>query len=87
MTFQISQRRRKELLQIEEETNCDIGAGIEHGSYLGHYLTSRMDCIDRSKLFSFLHAELNGLLPFEEIEALADDVEAQVRQRIEQKTV
>lgn len=86
MTFRISQRRREELLQIEEETSCDIGAGIDHGPYLGQYLASRMSYIDRSKLVSFLNSELNDLLPSEEIEVLADIVEAQVKQQIERRT-
>lgn len=86
MTFRISQRRREELLQIEEETNCDIGAGIDHGPYLGQYLASCMSYIDRSKLVSFLNSELNDLLPSEEIEVLADIVEAQVKQQIERRT-
>jgi len=86
MTFQISQSRRDELLRIEEETNCDIGAGVDHGPHLGQYLAARMNYIDRSKLVSFLKTELDNLLRPEEIEALADTVEAQVRHRIERET-
>ena len=50
MTFQITQSRRDELIRIEEETNCDVGAGVDHGTHLSQYLAARMNYLDRSKL-------------------------------------
>lgn len=75
MTFKIDRRRIQELVQIEEEINCDIGTG----------LTNPINYINRDKLIALLQDELNGHLPAEEIEAIASDVQNQVRRRIVQR--
>ncbi len=86
MTFQISNDRLQELLKIEESVNCDIGAGIDHGANLGAYLSDAMQYVDRSKLMALLQAELGELLPTDDLEAIAQQVQQQVHQYVQRRS-
>jgi hypothetical protein len=48
MTFRISDDRFQQLLQIEESVNCDIGAGIDHGTNLRAYLAEVTQYVDHT---------------------------------------
>ncbi len=95
MTFSISDREFWNLVQIEEETNCDISAGPDLGSHLGEYLADAINYIDSRQLIAFLQSELSSILSSEEIDAIrlgrlrfaiANAVQAQVRRHIQRKS-
>jgi hypothetical protein len=74
MTFKMSDERLQQLLQIEESVNCDIGAGIDQGANLGAYLAAATQYVDHTKLVALLQSEIGGLLPAEDLEAIAAEV-------------
>lgn len=86
MTFSISDQEFWNLVQIEEETNCDISAGLDLGSHLGEYLADAINYIDECKLMALLQSELNSVLSSDEIEAIANVVQAQIRRYIQRKS-
>lgn len=86
MTFSISDQEFWELVQIEEETNCDISAGIDLGPHLGKYLVDAVNYINDHKLIALLQEDLSSILSPDEIEAIANVVQAQVRRHIQRKS-
>ena len=85
MTFKMSDDRLQELLKIEESVNCDIGAGIEQGEHLSVYLAEAMQYIDQRKLVALLQSEIGELLPAEDLEAIAAQVQQQIHQHVVQR--
>ncbi len=61
MTFKISDDRFRELLQIEEELNCDIGAGYA-GIYLDEFLSDPAGFQQVRQLQAIVLAEFKALL-------------------------
>ena len=86
MTFDISDKEFWELVEIEEETNCDISAGIDLGPHLGEYLADAVNYINDHKLIALLQEDLSSILSPDEIEALANVVQSQVRRHIQKKS-
>jgi hypothetical protein len=85
MTFKISGDRFQQLLQIEKSVNCDISAGIDHGANLGAYRAEATQYIDQTKLIALLQSEIGELLPAEDVEAIAAQVQQQVYQHLQQR--
>lgn len=75
----------REAARIEEEANCDISAGFDWGASLADYISSSKSFIDREKLISVLQEGLGSLFDQEDIEAIANSVEIQVRGRAIEK--
>jgi hypothetical protein len=76
--------------QIEDEADCDISAGLDHGQHLGEYLEmvmSKPKSISHSRLLSVLHDELGTSLTEEEIKKLASDIQSQVQNAISNKSI
>lgn len=86
MTFRLNDSQIEELLQIEEEVNCDIGAGADNGPHLGEFLADAVNYINDRKLMALLQDELSSVLSSDEIEAIANVVQAQVRHYIQRKS-
>lgn len=86
MTFSISDKEFWSGVQIEEETNCDISAGIDLGSHLGEYLADAVNYINDHKLIALLQEDLSSILSPDEIEVIANVVQAQVRRHIQRKS-
>ena len=86
MTFSISDQEFWNLVQIEDETNCVISAGPDLGSLRGEYLADAINYIDDALLMALLQSELNSVLSSEEIEAIANVVQTQVRRHIQRKS-
>ncbi len=61
MIFRISDDRFRELLQIEEEVNCDIGAGYD-GAYLREFLADPKSFQQIRQLQEIVVAEFQALL-------------------------
>ncbi|KYC36549.1 hypothetical protein WA1_43460 [Scytonema hofmannii PCC 7110] len=82
MEFKLSAARLKELAQIEEEANCDIGVGFDWGQKLGDYLLSTHYLIDQAKLITMLHEGLGNVLSTQELEELAIRFQEDLRNRV-----
>lgn len=65
MTFRLNDSKIEELLQIEEEVNCDIGAGADNGPHLGEFLADAVNYINNRKLMALLQDELSSVLSSE----------------------
>lgn len=86
MTFSISDSQFWKSVQIEEETNSDVSAGMDLGSHLGEYIADAVHYINDGKLIALLEEELDGILSPDEIIAIANQVQSQVRHQIQQKS-
>jgi hypothetical protein len=84
MEFKISTARRKELAQIEAESDCDIGAGFDLGSNVDKFYASYLQPtpIDENKLMALLQSELGDRLSLDQIISLAQDVQMQAQQQL-----
>jgi hypothetical protein len=89
MTFKIDEKRFWELVAIEEECNCDIIAGVDHGANIGKYIQTYLATpaamVNREKLVSFLEEEIGDQLPIEDIENIASELELRVQERMVQR--
>jgi len=82
MDFRLDEADIRALAQIEEEVGCDISAGADWGARLGDYLAIRQKPIDQEKLVAVLQEGLGEVLSAEEVEAIANDIQEQVRQQV-----
>ncbi|KYC37577.1 hypothetical protein WA1_39600 [Scytonema hofmannii PCC 7110] len=85
MEFKISEEHARAMAQIEEEANCDIGAGFDWGANLGEFLASTNCYIDHRKLLELLSERLEDVLSQEEIEETARSFQEQLRERVVKK--
>ncbi len=66
-------------VQIEDESGCDIRAGINHGANLGNYLLQKINTISHDELKEILTAsKVGNILSSEEI----DEVTAKIQEKI-----
>jgi hypothetical protein len=89
MEFKISAARRKELAQIEAESDCDIGAGFDLGENVDQFYASYLHPtpINDNKLTAFLKSELGDRLSPDQIASLANDVQMQVQRQLEERKI
>jgi hypothetical protein len=85
MEFKISAARRRELAQIEAESDCDIGAGFDLGGNVDKFYASYLHStpINDDKLMTLLQSELGDRLSPEQIISLANNVQMQAQQQLE----
>ncbi|MFM7887156.1 MAG: hypothetical protein ACKPCM_10800 [Pseudanabaena sp.] len=66
-------------VQIEDESGCDIRAGIDHGVNLGNYLFEKINIISYDELKEILvESKVGNILSSEEI----DEVTAKIQEKI-----
>jgi hypothetical protein len=85
MAFQLDEAELRALAQIEAETNCDIGAGLDWGQPLGQDLAPTSNLVDHGKLLEILQERLGTVLSQEELEETAQGIQAQLRTRLSEK--
>jgi hypothetical protein len=85
MSFKIDTKRIWELVQIEEEVNCNIGAAVDMHLHENNSHLSANSYLDRNKLVDLLQGELGEVLLVEDIDAIVSIVQEQVRIRIDQR--
>jgi len=85
MSFKIDEQRIWELVRIEEEVNCNIGAAVDVYLHQGNSSLTTDSYLDRSKLVALLQEELSEVLQSQDIDAIVSVVQEQVRMRIDQK--
>ena len=79
--FKIDESRIWELVKIEEEVNCDIGAGSD----LDKPNVGAVSYVDRSKLIALLKDDLSAVLRSEDIEAIAAELQDVIRNHIDRR--
>lgn len=72
-------------VQIEDEVNCDIQAGLDLGQNLEKYIAKTQAHINQEKLMSVLQEELGNILSSEDLEIIADVTQNCVRDRLKEK--
>jgi hypothetical protein len=75
--------------QIEDESDCDITAGLDYGQNLGKYLETVMSdrkFVSRERFVQVLQDQVGSALSQEEIENLAQDFQLRVVEAITNKS-
>ena len=75
-------------VQIEDESGCDIRAGINHGANLGNYLFEKINAISYNELKEILtDSKVGNILSSEEIDEVAVKLQEKIlAPRLELKT-
>jgi hypothetical protein len=77
--FDIDEAEMLRDVRIEDESFCDIRAGINHGTNLGNYLSHKINTISYDELKEVLtESKVGNILSPEEI----DEVAAKLQERI-----
>jgi hypothetical protein len=89
MEFKMSAAQRKELAQIEAESDCDIGEGFDLGKNVDKFYASYLypTPISEDKLMALLQSELGDRLSSAQIISLANSVQIQAQQQIEDRKI
>ena len=75
--------------QIEDEADCDISAGLDHGQNVGEYLKMEMSKskpISNGRFIQVLQDEIGTVLSEQEIEKLVQDFQIRVDEAIKNKS-
>jgi hypothetical protein len=75
--------------KIEDESDCDISAGLDYGQNLSKYLEMVMSdqkSISRESFVQVLHDQFGSALSQKEIEKLAQDFQLRVIEAITNKS-
>jgi hypothetical protein len=72
-------------VQIEEEADCDIQAGLPLSKHLQEYIEQTQRYINHDKLISVLQEELGSILSPEDIEQIASDTQKRAKEVIKEK--
>ncbi|MFM7887557.1 MAG: hypothetical protein ACKPCM_12890 [Pseudanabaena sp.] len=70
MNLEIDDVELLRLAQIEDEADCDISAGFDHGENLGNYLSQSLNSISYNQLSEILHNSFGNALSAEEIDKI-----------------
>lgn len=77
--FDIDEAEMLRDVQIEDESGCDIRAGVNHGANLGNYLFEKINIISYDELKEILiDSKVGNILSSEEI----DEVTAKIQEKI-----
>jgi hypothetical protein len=79
----------RQAVEIEDELECDVAAGLgyspELGEVLRNHLASQADVLNHDKLVSFLQMELGEKLSGEELEVIVSELQMRVRERLQRR--
>jgi hypothetical protein len=85
MNFEFDEKWLENAVQIEDESNCDIQAGLEFGQDAHTYISEAKSYIDYEKLMVILKEGLGAIFQNDELESLASDLQSCTRERVLQK--
>lgn len=85
MNFTFDEKWLEGAIQIENEANCDIQAGLDLGHNSAQYISDAKSYIDYEKLMVILKESLGTLFQNDELESLASDLQSCTRERVIQK--
>ncbi len=72
-------------VQLEDEVDCDVAAGLDLGQKFSTYLAKTKTSFNRQKIIAIFHEELGNILSDEEIEKIMEDTEKNIFDCIEEK--
>lgn len=85
MNFKFDEKWLKNAVQIEDEANCDIQAGLDFGQNADDYISDAKSYINYEKLMIILKESLGTIFQNDELESLASDLQDRTRERVIQK--
>ena len=71
--FDIDEEEAFRLAKIEEESGCEVIAGIDHGRNLGSYLHQTMNSITYDQLKEILNSKLSP----EDVDEIVSEIQSQ----------
>jgi hypothetical protein len=78
MNLEIDDAELLRLAQIEDEADCDISAGFDHGENLGDYLSQTLNSISYEHLKEMLHNRVGTALSVEELDAVVSSIQQEL---------
>lgn len=78
MNLEIDDAELLRLAQIEDEADCDISAGFDHGEYLGGYLSQALNSISYERLKEMLHNRVGNAMSVEELDAVVSSIQQEL---------
>ncbi|WP_298913307.1 hypothetical protein [uncultured Nostoc sp.] len=72
-------------VELEDEVDCDVAAGLDLGQNLAKYLAKTQAHISYEKLIAILQEELGNILSQEEIEEIVQKTENDILDCLQQK--
>jgi hypothetical protein len=85
MSFEFDEKWLKNAVQIEDEANCDVQAGLDFGQNADTYISEAKSYINYQKLMAILAESLGTIFQTDELEMLASDLQGVTREHVIQK--
>jgi hypothetical protein len=85
VNFEFDEKWLKNAIQIEDEANCDIQAGLDLAQKADTYISEAKSYINYEKLMVILEESLGTIFQADELELLASDLQSRTRERVIQK--
>jgi hypothetical protein len=85
MSFEFDEKWLKNAIQIEDEANCDIQAGLDLGQNADTYISEAKSYINYEKLMVILEESLGTIFQSNELELLASELQDRTRDLVIQK--
>jgi hypothetical protein len=76
--FDIDEAEMLRDVQIEDESGCDIRAGINHGANLGNYLFQKINAISYDQLKEILNSKTGKVLLSEDVDEIVSEIQSQM---------
>lgn len=78
MNLEIDDAELLRLAQIEDEADCDISAGFDHGENLGNYLSQALNSISYDQLKEMLHNRFGNALSVEKLDEAVSSIQQEL---------
>ena len=78
MNLEIDDAELLRLAQIEDEADCDISAGFDHGENLGNYLSQALNSVSYDQLKEMLHNRFGDTLSVEKLDEAVSSIQQEL---------
>jgi hypothetical protein len=85
MSFKFNEEWLKNAVQIEDEVDCDIQAGLDFGRNSDTYISTVNNYINHERLMIVLKKSLGTIFQNDELELLASELQCHTREQVIQK--
>ncbi len=76
--FDIDEAEMLRDVQIEDESGCDMRAGISHGTNLGNYLSHKINTISYDQLKEILNSKTGKVLSSVDVDQIVSEIQSQM---------
>lgn len=76
--FDIDEAQMLRDVQIEDESGCDIRAGINHGANLGNYFYQTLSGITYDRLKELLNSKKGKVFSSEDVDEIVSEIQSQM---------